>query len=71
MVTADDLAADWKRMRHALRRQLVLIETGKMRTGGRISNGTTSQTLERIRRFLAELDLLLANHRGCAHPHGR
>lgn len=62
MPTIDDLIADWKRMRADLERQLELLESGKMGTGGRVIRSTTSQTITRVRRFIAELDDLLSEH---------
>lgn len=42
----------------SLRRQLELLESGDMRTGER-DRDTTAETLEEVRRKLAELDALL------------
>jgi hypothetical protein len=62
MPTNDDLVADWKRIRADLAQQLELFESGKMGSGDRVLRSTSAQAIERIKRSIAELDGLLAEH---------
>jgi hypothetical protein len=62
MSIKDDLIADWKRMRADLARQLEMFESGNMGSGDRVLRSTSAQSIERIKRSMAELDGLIAEH---------
>jgi hypothetical protein len=48
--------------RSMLATQLEWLEVGRMRTGTNISSATTRQDIARLRKWLAELDALIAEH---------
>ena len=62
--TIDDIVAEWKQIRSMLVRELELLKSGKMGTGDRVLLGTVAKTLERVKRSIAEFDVLIAEHKG-------
>ena len=61
-VDFEPLVAAWKDRRSMLATQLEWLEGGRMRTGTNISGATTQQDRARLRKWIAELDALIAEH---------
>ena len=59
-VDLEPLVAAWKNRRSMLAVQLEWLESGRMRTGTSISEATTQQDIARLRRWITELDALIA-----------
>jgi hypothetical protein len=62
-----DLIEDWIVMRSMLTRQLQMLRSGQMRTGTKIRDGTTEETIARIEKWIAELNALLKEYGGLLH----
>ena len=59
-VDLEPLVAAWKDRRSMLAVQLEWLESGRMRTGTSIPEATTQQDIARLRRWITELDALIA-----------
>ncbi len=59
MTEIKHLIEEWIEMRATLQRQLKMLESGQMRMGPDISDGTTQATVARIKRWIDELNSLL------------
>jgi len=62
MAVPDHLIAAWKERRAMLRRQLEMLESGKMRSGTNVIDATTKEDIARTQSWIAELDALIAEH---------
>lgn len=62
MPTINDLVEDWIAMRSTLQRQLKMLESGEMRTGGAISDSTTKATIVRVKEWIEQLTTLLKEY---------
>ena len=62
MVTINDFVEDWIAMRSTLQRQLKMLESGEMRTGGAISDDTTKGIIVRVKQWIEQLNTLLKEH---------
>ena len=68
MTTITDLIEDWIQMRSTLQRQLKMLESGEMHTGGKISDSTTRDTIVRVRHCIDELNSLLKEYAIAPRP---
>jgi hypothetical protein len=58
----EPLVAAWTDRRSMLATQFEWLEVCRMRTGTNISSATTQQDIARLRKWIAELDALIAEH---------
>jgi hypothetical protein len=62
MPTMNDLVEDWIQIRSTLQRQLKLLESGELRSGGATLDATTTSTIIRLKSWINELNALLKEY---------
>ncbi len=62
MVTINDLVEDWIAMRSTLQRQLKMLESSEMRSGGAISDSASKAIIVRVKDWIEQLNTLLKEY---------
>jgi hypothetical protein len=62
MTIVHDFVEEWIEMRSKLQRQLKLLESGKIDTGTAIIGSTTEATINRLKKWIEELNDLLKEY---------
>ena len=62
MTMGHDFVEEWIEMRSKLQRQLKLLESGRMDTGTAVIGGTTEATMNRLKKWIEELNDLLKEY---------
>ena len=62
MATTNDLVEEWIQIRATVQRQLKMLESGEMHSGGATLESTTGATITRLKSWISDLNALLKEY---------